>query len=214
MKKAFLLGCSHVSGSEIEGWGIGHSTPFNLANSFPSQFAKLIGYHPINLGSPGASNDYIFRTFTELLETTQITPNDIVIVFWTGEERIEIQDPLTREWMQFSVGMSTNISGYTSTHKEFYDLYQRLMCMEPMRGRLNKIKNIFALNYLAKLKGIQVINGDSFMEYGFLGKAELPWLFPHDSFTNWAGKKNYKVSPEWHHYGLDAHTDFAKECYN
>jgi hypothetical protein len=213
MKKAFLLGCSHVSGSEIEGWGIGHTTPFNLANSFPSQFAKLIGYEPVNLGRPGASNDYIFRTFTELVESGEIKSTDIVIVFWTGEERIEIQDPLSKEWMQFSVGMATNITGYTSTHKEFYDLYQRLMCMEPMRGRLNKIKNIFALNYLAKLKGIEVINGDSFMEYGFLGKSELPWLFPHDSFTNWAGKKNYEVSPEWHHYGLDAHTDFAKECY-
>lgn len=210
--KAYILGCSHVAGSEIEGWGIGHCTKFNLENSFLAQLAKLLNYEPENLAIPGASNDYIFRNFMYLINSNMIQPNDIVLVFWTGEERIEIQDPISKKWIQFSQGMSTNFPEYNSTHKDFYELYQRLMCMEPMRGRLNKIKNIYALNYIAKLKGIRVVNGDSFQEYGYDFKQDLPWLFPHDSFTAWADRNKYEHSPDWYHYGLDAHTDFAKLC--
>lgn len=212
MNNAYILGCSHVSGSELEGWGIGHRTNFNIENSFAAQFAKLLRYHPINLAKPGASNDFIFREFNELIESGKIDEHDLIIVFWTGEERTEIQDPFTKNWVQFSLGMSTQFPEYNDTYKQFYNLYQKLMCMEPMRGRLNKIKNILALNNLAKLKNIRVINGDSFMESMFEGKFDLDWLFPHSSFSTWARENKYKESPEWHHYELKAHTDFADLC--
>ena len=195
--KAYILGCSHVAGSEIEGWGIGHCTKYNLENSFLAQLARMLNYEPENLAIPGASNDYIFRTFMYLINGNIIEPNDIVLVFWTGEERIEIQDPISKKWIQFSQGMSTNFPEYNSTHKEFYELFQRLMCMEPMRGKLNKIKNIYALNYIAKLKGVKVVNGDSFQEYGYDFKQDLPWLFPQDSFTTWADRNKYEHSPDW-----------------
>jgi len=211
-RKAFLLGCSHVAGSELEGFGIGYRTPFNISNSFAAQFAKLIHYEPINLAKPGASNDYIFRNFYDLIERKQITQEDIVIVFWTGEERIEIQDPITKDWMQFSIGMSMDIPGYNDIHKEFYNLYQRLMCIDPMRGTLNKIKNIHALNTLADQHNITVLNGDSFREIDFRGKSKYKWLYPHSSFCTWAEENKYAKSDQWYHYVLKAHTDFAILC--
>jgi len=209
MNTAYIFGCSHSMGSEIEAPGIGSCTPYNLENSFTSQLARMLGYTPVNKGFPGGSNDYIYRMIHEV----NATPNDLIIAVWTGTERIEIYDEILEEWLQFSKGMDLSASKYTKTHQAFYDLFARLMADKlGIRGQLNKVKNIIAGNTLAKLKNIPIVNLDAFMPMNFPGKESLNWLFPETSYWEWAERNNYSHT-SWYHYRLDAHTDFAKLAY-
>lgn len=218
--KAYIIGCSHASGSELEGDGIGHLTPFNLDNSFASRLAKKMNYEPINLALPGASNDYIFRKLVEL--TPEI--RDIIILCWTGLDRIEIFDDVLDEWLNFSHGMSLDHDPkFTKTHRNFYDLYVKLMCDENLkRGTLNKIKNIVAAHTWAdKILQRTVIHIDTSWKIidhpEFKNLIELikdSWILPETTFTDWAKSKNYRYSPVHHHYGVDAHEDFAQLCFD
>ena len=205
MSTAYIYGCSHAAGSEIEGDTMTDISPYNLANSFPTQLAKLLGYTPSNQAKPGSSNDYIYRKIDELNGNS----DDLIIAVWTGCERIELYDDVLGEWLNFSKGMAFTPKYFNSTHREFYHLYERLMSDEDgRRGKLNKAKNIVAANAVAKLKGIPIINIDAFWPIEIPGKDALPWALPAETFTAWADQQGFEDT-KWYHFRLDAHTAFA-----
>lgn len=214
MSQAFLIGCSHVSGCEIEGFGITHNTPFGLANSFAAQLATKLGYEPVNLGFPGASNDYIFRQLFELVNNKTITPDDIVFLHWTGDERIELYDEQQHKWINFSIGMSLQMTEHHDVHRQFYDLYLRLLCdSEGKRSELNKAKNVMAANAFAEQRNITVINHTSFQPAPYLElEDKYKWMRPESSYMDWAATTTYKKS-DWYHYELGAHTEYAEILY-
>lgn len=205
MSTAYIYGCSHAAGSEIEEAGKTDTTPYNLANSFATQLGKLLGHNAVNQAVPGASNDYIYRKISEL----DANSNDLIIAAWTGCERIELYDDVLGQWLNFSKGMAFTPKYFNSTHREFYHLYERLMSDEEgRRGKLNKVKNILAANVVAKVKGIPIINIDAFWPIDIPGKDSLPWAMPGETFTSWAKQQGF-VDTDWYHYRLDAHTEFA-----
>jgi hypothetical protein len=209
MNTAYIFGCSHAMGSEVEGEGIGNCTPYNLANSFTSQLAKLLGYTPVNMAIPGASNDYVFRNIHDITATA----DDLIIASWTGTERIEIFDDVLGEWLNFSTGMWMTDSRYTSSHKDFYKFFQRFFADEfGMRGNLNKTKNVSAGNAIAGGKGIPIINIDSFSLTDQSIKNNLTWAMQDTTFVDWVEERKFSKT-EWCHYGLDAHTAFAHALY-
>jgi len=234
----YVLGCSHASGSELEGDGVGHNTDFNLNNSFAALLGKKMGYNVINLAFPGGSNDSIFRTCHRLLDSTEgedplswqrstvpLKPSpwipqpkfdqdqDIIFVSWTGEERLEVFDTNNSEWMNYSVGASLTASKFNRHHRDFYNSYIRFWCSADETGYNNKLKNVLALDAYAKYRGAVVIHHDSFALFKFMIKNDLLWLNPSSTFVNWAEENDYDHSSEWYHYCLDAHKDYANKLY-
>ena len=214
MSRAYLIGCSHVSGCEVEEFGITHNTPFGLANSFAAQLASKLDLESVNLGFPGASNDYIFRQLVELTLDNKIAKDDVVFLFWTGAERIELYDEQQSRWLNFSIGMSLAQAEHHDAHREFYKLYVKLLCdSDQKRAELNKIKNIMAANAFAEQHNIAVINHTSFRASDSMAlEQNYKWLLPDTTFMEWAASTSYKRS-NWYHYELAAHTEYAELLY-
>lgn len=90
MKKIMLIaGCSHASGSEING---AEDSRYNRTKSFGNQLAYKMGYEPINIALNGSANLSIARSvlrwFHEYYDKNTMTV--FPLVAWTESIRIEI----------------------------------------------------------------------------------------------------------------------------
>ena len=202
MKKALILGCSHAVGAEM------HKEPglvfdnfdqadnYGRLHSYPVQIAQALGYHPINLGISGGSNDAVFRVFTE----TRLANNDLVIACWTGINRSEIYDD---QWLALAPGMVPN-----QVDTDFFK-YWLLYAANNKVSMLNKTKNILALNALAHAQGIQVINIDSFWPVPrFTWPSVVSWPAPVD-FMSWCKQHQFSHTDQGH-FLKPAHDSFAQ----
>ena len=185
MKQALILGCSHASGNELSGAGI--NDDFGLQNSYPALLAKLLGYEPANFAITGGSNDAMFR-----IGIDKYQQHDIVIACWTGADRGEVYD--AGRWQPMSAG------GMTITAEQYRQQWLLHQCDEA--GRLNKIKNILALNAVC-----QVVNIDSFWPVQFEWPANVHWPVT-DNFWDWCCGRNYQRTA-FGHFEPAAHKDFA-----
>ena len=226
MARAVILGCSHAAGSEM------HEDPgldpgprpfeFGYQHSYPVLIAESLGYCVENRSIAGGSNDAMFRLFNEQL--AGLTSADIVIACWTGHNRTEIWHESEQLWLQLSPGrwgfnrvkedaavLAGIDSGQPVEDHGLYADYQRqwsLLNTGIELGRLNKTKNILALNTLAHAQGIRVINLDSFAPVtDFVWPAVVTWVYDQP-FTNWAQDMNYP-SARYGHYYLAAHQAYA-----
>jgi hypothetical protein len=102
-------------------------------------------------------------------------------------------------------------SGVPVLDHDLYAEYQRQWTQfntAAQLGRLNKIKNILALNSVAQAQGIQVINTDSFAPVtDFAWPANIHWPVSV-SFVDWAEQHRYPCA-KWGHYFLPAHRSYA-----
>ena len=90
MKKIMLIaGCSHASGSEIDGSG---DSQYNRQNSYGNVLAGMMGYTPINIASSASANPTIARTVLEWFssEYDSATMEVFPLISWTESSRIEI----------------------------------------------------------------------------------------------------------------------------
>lgn len=231
MKQALILGCSHAAGAEMAmDPGIKQSTFVNFdeygaTRSYPVKIANMLGLTALNHAISGGSNDAIFRIWDK--QKHQLQHDDIVIACWTGYDRGELWDDQSQQWV-YITHSSVNTFEKTSSNvlleginegrciknaKQFQNYLPHWIvneCTEP-RGRLNKMKNIEALNYQAKNLGIRVINIDSFHPVWDLTR-DSSW--PVDTtFREWA---EYRNSPktDWGHYFEATHTSFAEYVVN
>jgi hypothetical protein len=180
MKQALVLGCSHAAGSEIFGAGTE-----DRANSYPMNLANLLGYQPTNMAIPGGSNDAIFR-----LASQHHHDYDVVIACWTGCNRTEVWDG--NSWQAIAPG-GRPIS------VENYRQQWLVHSTNELSGRLNKTKNILAVNAMCK----HVINIDSFWPV----LCDVDWAVP-DNFWDWCNKQHYEKT-EFGHFGIESHRSFA-----
>ena len=139
MKQALILGCSHAAGSELG------EDSFARANSYPALVASSLGYNVTNLGIPGGSNDAMFRLFLD-----HANDYDLVIAAWSGFNRSEFF--YNDAWYNLAPGAA--MSSIKEYHKQWY-----VHNAHDTQGRLNKIKNVIALN---SLSSVPVINCESF----------------------------------------------------
>lgn len=87
-KVMLISGCSHTSGSEIDGTA---DSVFNRQRSYGNLLADKMGYRPINIALNGNSNGGILRNTIEWI-TTEYDPQKIdlfVLVGWTEPYRID-----------------------------------------------------------------------------------------------------------------------------
>jgi hypothetical protein len=90
MKEKILLiaGCSHTSGSEINGT---EDSVYNRQKSYGNQLAHKMGYRPINIAEPGSTNPTIARSVLQWFseEYNQFNMEVFVLIGWTEVTRME-----------------------------------------------------------------------------------------------------------------------------
>lgn len=207
MNRALILGCSHAAGSEIAqdpsinkrfgGSFYSHEVQeFERSYSYPARIADALGYMIDNKAIAGGSNDAIFRIY----EASRLEPDDIVIACWTGMNRGEIL--YNGDWRPLSPGFQ-GATGYEDYQKQWVAYHADLET-----GRQNKIKNILALNSLAELRRIKVINIDSFDTIRQpVWPKNVHWATSQD-FIDYCDIRNYPCT-DMKHYFLEAHQSFA-----
>lgn len=220
--KALILGCSHAAGAEMhKDASVGGVNPdsFGWLNSYPVLISQQLGYQPLNYAISGGSNDAMFRIFTEQLSC--LTADDIIIACWTGIDRTEIWHDLDQQWLPLCVGKHNfypyksstyalsglNTGGKISSENEYQHYHEQWnkFHVNHRSGKLNKLKNIIALNVLAQQHSIRVININSFNPIEHTDN--LVWAFD-ESFCVWADQHQY-YRTEWGHYFLSTHQAFA-----
>ena len=190
MKKALILGCSHAEGSEMG------TEEYNRANSYPVLLAERQGYVAHNLAIGGGSNDAMFRIFESGYKNY-----NIVIACWTGHNRSEAWH--NNAWIPFAPGGNGGNGALQAYHQQWVVHHT-----DETTGRLNKLKNIVALNTLAQAHDVPVINIDSFWPvHGYAWPSNVHWPVS-TTFWDWADAQRYAHTP-WGHFGRDAHSAFA-----
>ena len=235
MKKALILGCSHAVGAEMADEPDVdlldyHKDYYGYFMSYPAQLARLLGYDPVNHGISGGSNDAMFRIFESLVNPYKdFEKPDIVIACWTGENRTEIWDDKEGNWLGLAGGKITftkvipdkiipqgKLTGQPIDNFNNVILYQKQWIThhaDPRTGRMNKLKNILALNTMAAQEKIPVINIDSFgcvQGYKFPNSVYRP--VNQTEFSNWSVAQEFNKT-KCGHYFLPAHTSFANFVY-
>lgn len=186
--KALVLGCSHAEGSEMG------TDEYGRTNSYPVLLAERMGYTTDNHAIGGGSNDAVFRIFE-----TKHHNYEIVIACWTGHNRTEVWHH--DKWIPFAQGSN---AGDLEAYRQQWIVHHT----DDVTGRLNKIKNIVALNALAYMHGVKVVNIDSFWPvHGYVWPSNVLWPVPVDFWT-WAKAQGYACTP-WGHFGREAHSAFA-----
>ena len=202
MKQALVLGCSHASGAEMAREpGVVYPDvyafeAYGRTRSYPVKIAQALGYNVDNQAISGGSNDAMFRIFE-----TEHTNYDIVIACWSGYNRTEVWNSDSNSWVPFSPGIH---AGDLKAYQQQWVVH----CTDDATGRLNKIKNIVALNALAQAHGIPVINIDSFWPVpSYAWPSNVHWPVSTD-FWDWCTNKKYPRT-DWGHYFEPAHQAFA-----
>lgn len=189
--KALILGCSHAEGSEMG------TEKYGKANSYPVLLANRMGYSADNRAIGGGSNDAVFRIFE-----AEHANYELVIACWTGQNRTEVWNPERDTWIPFAPGGD---AGDLDAYMQHWMIHQT----DSTTGRLNKIKNILALNAIAQAHDVKVINIDSFwpvLDYEWPNNVYWPISI---DFWDWANAGGYTRTP-WGHFGRDAHSAFAE----
>ena len=202
MKQSIILGCSHAAGSELS-----DSLEYCVSNSYPSILSDRLGYQPINYAIPGGSNDAMFRIFETKFD--KLTEDNIVIACWTGYTRTEIWNEDNKTWLSIAPGGTSSKSKMHIKYAHDWIIFHG----EDQAGRLNKMKNILALNSLAQSKQIKVYNIDSFWPvYEFNWPSNVIWPVP-TNFWDWCNENNHSRT-ENGHFSLSAHAKFADYIFN
>ena len=91
MKQKIMLiaGCSHASGSEIDG---NQDSTYNRQHSFGNVLAGKLGYTPVNAAEPGSTNPTIARSILQWFDENYNpeTMKVYVLVSWTDSTRMEV----------------------------------------------------------------------------------------------------------------------------
>lgn len=229
MPNALILGCSHAAGAQMHtGPGCTTNDPvkqivWEANNSYPVQLAKMLGYTPLNHAVSGGSNDAMFRICTE-----QIEHADVVIACWTGWDRTELWHPEHDAW--FNLNYSDDaiyrrkaygglLEGQTvptpvDNNKQYHAYGKQWLIYEGgnEKSRLNKIKNVLALNALGEQSGVEVLNFDSFQgiyDFDWPATVHRPVPTPEQEFCTWSFAQGFKTESTGHFF-LDAHSAYAK----
>lgn len=170
MEKLMLIsGCSHTSGSEINGM---EDSVYNRQKSYGNQLAYMMGYEPINVAAPAAANGTITRTVLEWFkENYDPTKMEVfVVVGWTESSRMEVPYH-TMQWYEhytphgdwFSKTarnykrINFGYEGFNDEEKEMMSYYQRFMADNTNYLEILSANYVLQLQYFFKSQKIDYV---------------------------------------------------------
>jgi hypothetical protein len=229
----YVNGDSHSAGAEVaniycfanDEWRYQHlgraPHPDNLRLSYGQLLADQLGYELACEAESAGSNDRIFRTLNQYLETQR---PDLIVIGWPTWER--------EEWLHRGVYYQLTASGTDSVpfelrksykewvieqsqpnvinqkvanlHQRIYDLHCRLKDSNIKHLFFNTFTSFASIPHLAHLgAGVQEWNGCYVNPYSDSG-----------TYYNWLKQQGFKtVNPNSYHFGADAHRAWAEFLY-
>jgi hypothetical protein len=239
MKEKLLLisGCSHASGSEIDGT---EDSIYNRQHSFGNLLAKKIGRRPVNISSSASNNQCIARSIIEWFdECYESKSMDIfVLACWTESSRIDV--PINRTtWYERWNLSSDYISktardyirvnlGYKGSGKEEMDVIagcHQFIANNPIYIEIISANLILQIQYFLKLKQINFIMCNTMHMFSearqlnfYMNQIDQSCylnLTDNNQSFYWKYKNEGYINPKakyWHH-GEEPHRLYSEELY-
>jgi len=216
IKKLLAIGDSFTYGSELKDF----SMALPSVVSWPYILGNQLGYNVVNRGVVGSGNIKMVRTLVE----ENINEYDLVIIAWSGFDRIELAD----EYSVWGTHVGANKSNYRITEPavEFrgtiIDYFNRHHNDDYLYRQQYLVQIILAQNYLKCHKKNYVML-DAFLNHTFLGRADpknkdlidqidtthfLGW--PNESMLEWTAKVPYGPGK---HFLEEGHQIVAKKIF-
>jgi hypothetical protein len=222
VKKLLAIGDSFTYGSELE--------DFNMTSpsvvSWPYLLGNQLGYDVVNRGVVGSGNIKMVRTLVE----ENINEYDLVVIAWSGFDRIELAD----EYGVWGTHVGANKSNYRITEPAvkfrgtIIDYFNRYHNDDYLYRQQYLVQIILAQNYLKHHKKNYVML-DTFLNHAFSGREDpknkdlidqidtahfLGW--PNESMLEWTAEVPYGPGKHFLEEGhrivaekLFKHLDFA-----
>lgn len=241
MKKRVMLiaGCSHASGSEIDGT---QDSLYNREHSFGGQLAKKLGYESINIGSVASTNTTIARSVIEWV-SENYNPDIMelfVLIAWTESTRIEIPSPeriinyhtwnASTPWYSESdttfYRINLGFDGGTTDEKKLYPVYHRFIADNLLYLEIYSVNLILQLQYFLKSKNLDYLMCSTMNMVGEspqlksyitqIDQSKYMNFYDHSQSFYWLYKKLghiNKLAKYWHH-GIEPHTLYAEKLHD
>lgn len=232
-----IAGCSHSSGAEIDGT---LDSKYNREHSFGNLFAQKMGYIPVNISTPGATNQliarHILRWFSENKTIVNNKNNNVaLLVNWTESVRIEapFEFPAdtsfpSSDWpvdQEMFLQINPGYTGYSNREKEKQERYHRFIAHEVPFCELLSLQMVLMIQYFCKANNYRYFMSST----GYVFTEEnLPWTKTYmrmvddkhyysfrvkdDSFYEKFKQRGF-VNPkaQYGHHGEEAHKAHADD---
>lgn len=188
-----IAGCSHSSGSEIDGT---LDSAYNRQHSFGNIFAKKMGYEPINIATPGATNQliarHILRWFAENKSIVDNKSNNVaVLANWT--ESIRVEAPFSApadtsfpssDWpveQEMFLQINPGWTGYSTREKEKQERYHRFIAHEIPFCEILSLQMVLMIQYFCQANNYRYFMSSA----GYVYTEEcLQWTRPYMRMVN------------------------------
>lgn len=171
MKQKIMLisGCSHTAGSEIDGH---EDSKYNRLHSYGGILAEKMGYAPINIAEPGATNSTIARAILQWFssEYKQEEMEVFAVVGWTETTRMEVPteriswyDKHCTHWdwypdtSRYYWRINMGWEGGDPEEKELIPRYHRFMAENERYLEIVTLNAILQIQYFLKSKNINYV---------------------------------------------------------
>lgn len=229
------IGCSHTHGSMIDGKN--GTSIYNKTHAYGPQLAKKNNFSFYNLGLPGGSNQYIFRSTIEFLQN-HINPSEeyIFLIGWTSIHRMELRyddhqihrhvihaDYLDTKYIPYTLGTAKELM-HTWHHRKLLDyaglFFDDIQCLDEWAGfafGLQKILQKKKMKYLM-FNTCQELQETPNNKRIIQALDTNTYIKPTDSkayFLEWGMQNGFEKTECWH-FREDAHIAWAeyldREC--
>ena len=238
MKNIMLIaGCSHASGSEIDGSG---DSQYNRSNSFGNLLANRLGYKPINISISGSTNQGIARSVLDWI-TSNYNPkkhNLFVLIAWSESSRMEVPSPRVHHYdtaNQYTeyfndenkkfLRVNFGYAGGDRWEQDQSKYYQEFMAKNSEYLEILSANLVLQLQYFLKLNRVQYLMCNTMNMFTdntyvktYIDKIDQAHYFNmlDTSQSFWYKYKNLGfTNPKakyWHH-GEEPHKQFSEELY-
>jgi hypothetical protein len=209
-----INGDSNMSGEELQ----------DKSLSIGSQLCKMLGGTEINIALSGASNDRIYDTTMNYVQTN--SDIDLVVIGWSEMYRVQwfVVDNNQPEFVEVN-NLGINNSKYPEEYQRRLEHWKISADDDKRREGLSHYwhERIFNLHkYLEHLK-IPHLFFHAFYDFNiYYPQYQLDWnnrfMDPYghqSSYTRWSALNGFKeITPGWYHYEPAAQQAWAERLYN
>lgn len=209
-----LNGDSNMVGEELE----------DRSLSISSQLAKLLNGTEINLSLSGASNDRIYDTTKQYIDSGQ--PVDLVVIGWSEMCRVQwfLEDVIPEgEFVEIN-NLGVGRREYPEQYARRLDHWHAISNNLEFRTHLSYYwhERIYNLHKYLTNRSIPHVFFHAFHDFKiYHTENQLDWnncfMDPYDwnnTYTHWSAAHGYKeITPGWYHYEPAAQLAWANRIY-